>query len=212
MDSGTLKILASPAHTSTPPFECTVEESARRPEGSTHSADESTRGPKLTTRRPPSHPAATPAPTDWGLAMGLGVPRFTARRFTPCPAGLQRIRHHTRITMQKWGLSSCSEDAVMVVNELVTNALRHGLSRQPSADVGWLGLMHTANTVTCTVKDSSTAIPTTPPTHLLAAYGRGLRIVNTLSCSWGYSIADGPGKTVWARLPAGNIADHWPQA
>ncbi|GGV01516.1 hypothetical protein GCM10010211_81020 [Streptomyces albospinus] len=144
---------------------------------------------------------AAPRLTDWGLAMGLEVPRFTAHRFTTCPAGLRKVRRHTRSTMQAWGLSACADEAVMVANELVTNALRHGLTQQSPNDVGWLGLMHTANTVTCAVKDSSSIMPTYAPAHLLARYGRGLCVVDALSCSWGCSTLEGTGKTVWACLP-----------
>ncbi|MET8681770.1 ATP-binding protein [Streptomyces sp. NPDC004647] len=131
--------------------------------------------------------------------MGLGVPRFTARRFTASPSSLQQVRHYTRSTLEQWGLSACADDAAMVVNELATNALRHALSRQEPDNAGWLGLIHTANAVTCAVKDPSPLEPASLNADLLALRGRGLRIVNALTDSWGYS-ATGTGKTVWARL------------
>ncbi|WP_425585506.1 ATP-binding protein [Streptomyces lunalinharesii] len=144
--------------------------------------------------------------------MGLGVPRFTAYRFTACPATLRKIRRHTRSTLQVWGLAACAEEVVAVVNELVTNALRHGMPQRPSSDVGWLGIMHAANTVTCAVKDSSTAVPTCSPAHPLDPCGRGLCVVEALSCSWGCSSVGREGKTVWARLPTERASAGLPRS
>ncbi|SOE09006.1 Anti-sigma regulatory factor (Ser/Thr protein kinase) [Streptomyces sp. 2323.1] len=150
----------------------------------------------------PSHPTPSPVLMDWGLAMGLGVPRFTTRRFTACPAALQRARRYTRQTLEQWELSPCASDATAIVNELVANALRHSLSRHPSCGFGWLGLMYAAGTVTCAVQDPTPDAPIPLPADHLASSGRGLLIVTTLSDSWGYTAQGTTGKTVWARLPA----------
>ncbi|MFE2159927.1 ATP-binding protein [Streptomyces lydicus] len=132
--------------------------------------------------------------------MGLGVPHFAARRFSACPATLQKIRHYTHQTLEQWGLASCAGDATAITNELVANALHHSLSSRPCRGFGWLGLMHAAGAVICVVKDPTVDAPVLLPTDHRSPAGRGLVIVASLSDSWGYSTHGATGKTVWARL------------
>ncbi|MFE1935962.1 ATP-binding protein [Streptomyces sp. NPDC059474] len=141
------------------------------------------------------------APFDWGLAMGLGVPGFSAHRFQANSASLSRIRHFTRRTLSMWGRRSCADDVTIVVGELVANAIRHALEAHSDRH-GWLGLMNTASTVICAVQDPS---PDRPSPRAAAAddtRGRGLLIVGELAHDWGYSLHGSAGKTVWAIVPA----------
>jgi anti-sigma regulatory factor (Ser/Thr protein kinase) len=65
----------------------------------------------------------------------------------PQPESVGDARDFTRATLRGWGPAAVSEDAELVVSELATNALRHGLSGSvaPGADgsgpVIGLGLM-----------------------------------------------------------------------
>ncbi|MGP3941860.1 ATP-binding protein [Streptomyces sp. 6N106] len=145
-------------------------------------------------------PQPSPAPFDWGLAMGLGVPDFSARRFSANSASLAGIRRFTHRTMSLWGRHSCTDDVMIVVGELVANAVRHALAAHPDRH-GWLGLMNTASTVTCAVQDPS---PNSPLPRAATAHdtrGRGLLIIDELAHDWGYSLHGSAGKTVWAVVP-----------
>ncbi|MFD4630262.1 ATP-binding protein [Streptomyces sp. NPDC058284] len=147
----------------------------------------------------PAHPV--PRPLDWGLAMGLGIPAFAAHRFRSDPRALVRIRTFIAQTLRQWELTTCLDDTVLVASELASNCLLHTLQTGHEHDAGWLGLAHTRHAVLCTVTDPS-PVPAAPQQHdLLAETGRGLRIVQALSDDWGCTVpADGPGKTVWARI------------
>ncbi|MEV5777790.1 ATP-binding protein [Streptomyces antimycoticus] len=132
--------------------------------------------------------------------MGLGVPDFSARRFTANSASLVGIRRFTHRTMSLWGRRSCTDDVMIVVGELVANAVRHALAAHPDRH-GWLGLMNTASTVTCAVQDPSpnSPLPRTATAH--DTRGRGLLIIDELAHDWGYSLHGSAGKTVWAVVP-----------
>ncbi|MFI8991534.1 ATP-binding protein [Streptomyces antimycoticus] len=145
-------------------------------------------------------PQPRPAPFDWGLAMGLGVPHFSARRFRANSDSLARIRRFTHRTLTLWGRHSCTDEVVIVVGELVANAARHALGPHPDRH-GWLGLMNTASTVICAVQDPTpdSLLPRTATTH--DTRGRGLLIIDELAHDWGYSLHGNNGKTVWAVMP-----------
>jgi anti-sigma regulatory factor (Ser/Thr protein kinase) len=88
------------------------------------------------------------------------------------------------------------DDALVMVSELVTNAIRHG---KPEIT---LHLRLSPDRLTVAVSDLGEApvpriIPTPPSTQL---YGRGLMLVNALAARWGVSSNSGIGKTVWCDL------------
>jgi anti-sigma regulatory factor (Ser/Thr protein kinase) len=89
---------------------------------------------------------------------------------------------------------SASSDAVLVISELVTNALRHGLgeivARTALTDGGMLYL---------SVTDSGEELPELQPVDASRVGGVGLHIVDRLSSQWGISPFPG-GKTVWATM------------
>ncbi|MFD4412223.1 SpoIIE family protein phosphatase [Streptomyces sp. NPDC058476] len=103
-----------------------------------------------------------------------------------------------------------TDDAVVVVSELVTNAVVHAgtdvelLCHLDSPDDGPPGPLvvevsdhHPARGV----RDDSVERPYGTP-----EYGRGLRLVAALSEAWGITYRPGV-KTVWARLPVGGGGD-----
>jgi anti-sigma regulatory factor (Ser/Thr protein kinase) len=87
-------------------------------------------------------------------------------------------------------------DAVLVISELVTNALRHGLgdivARTSFTDGGVLHL---------SVTDSARELPDLQPVDPSRVGGVGLHIVERLSSGWGVAPFPG-GKTVWATMAA----------
>jgi hypothetical protein len=94
-----------------------------------------------------------------------------------------------------------SPDITLVVSELLTNALRHGLpgcgDTRPQRPV-WLGLLQPGPCVLCAVADPSKAAPTPQTPGSSAETGRGLHIICALSDQWGYMTPSETGKVVWA--------------
>lgn len=100
-------------------------------------------------------------------------------------------------------------DAVLVVSELLSNAIRHA-QPLPGANVQVAWAVE-EDLVEVAVSDGGS--PTRPrPTHasVSALGGRGLDIVEYLSCRWGIR-TDDAGLTVWAVLaaPVGQRRAEW---
>jgi anti-sigma regulatory factor (Ser/Thr protein kinase) len=87
------------------------------------------------------------------------------------------------------------DDSLLVVSELVTNALRHGLG-----EVVVRAAVDADGTVQLSVTDSGAELPALQPVDPMRVGGLGLRIVDQLSAAWGVAPFPG-GKTVWANLP-----------
>ena len=90
-----------------------------------------------------------------------------------------------------------TEDVLLVVSELVTNAVRHGGSAIE------LALSVLADCVRVAVTDSGTALPVVAAGHpsIDRPTGRGLLIVAATARDWGVERkASRPGKTVWAEV------------
>ncbi|MFF7946923.1 SpoIIE family protein phosphatase [Streptomyces griseorubiginosus] len=95
-----------------------------------------------------------------------------------------------------------SDDAVVVVSELVTNAVVHAgteveLDGRLEAHTGALVIEVLDHHPSRAPRDGDTETP-----YGIPEYGRGLRLVAALAESWGITYRTGA-KTVWARLPAG---------
>ncbi|WP_369973562.1 MULTISPECIES: ATP-binding protein [Pseudonocardiaceae] len=85
------------------------------------------------------------------------------------------------------------EDAVLVADELVSNAHRHGAPRRTCRAT----LIHHGRRLRIEVDDTASGLPRIrPPDH---SGGRGLLLVDRLASAWGVQHRAG-GKTVWAEL------------
>jgi anti-sigma regulatory factor (Ser/Thr protein kinase) len=124
---------------------------------------------------------------------------------------VKSARDFTRETLQRWRLEGQFDTVALVVSELVTNALRHGLtSRGPSPALTApvkLDLMRLAARLVCAVRDPSGAPPETAENRaeyadFTAESGRGLRLVESFSDGWGWHPLTGMrrGKVVWAHF------------
>jgi signal transduction histidine kinase len=83
------------------------------------------------------------------------------------------------------------EDAVLMMSELVTNALRHTRATL-RLEIDILG-----DILRVSVVDDAPDLPAVQPQGDHAVSGRGLRIVDTLADRWGSFPGPGSGKTVW---------------
>jgi hypothetical protein len=170
-----------------------------------------------------------PGPVGWGAASlnwpalavrkalladpgGPGASGFAACALTGELQAAARARRFTRNTLESWGLAELSDNALLIVSELLNNAMRHGLSgpRQhpgPTRPV-WLGLLRRGAFVLVTVCDPSTQVPVLRDPDDFAESGRGLHIIDSLSESWGWTPPDAHGKSVWAMVSASTPGPH----
>lgn len=88
------------------------------------------------------------------------------------------------------------DDVLLVVSELVTNAITHAASA-PTVEVGCGG---EPPRVRVAVSDNSPALPARRTPSEVLAGGRGLTIVDSVADRWGVSLHRGDGKTVWAEI------------
>jgi anti-sigma regulatory factor (Ser/Thr protein kinase) len=96
--------------------------------------------------------------------------------------------------LERWGLDACADEAGLVVDELVTNAIKH--ARSPMT----LSVAHRSDRVVVQVEDDSSADPQPrPATGSLEESGRGLRLVSQMSLEWGTTPLP-TGKRVWAEI------------
>jgi anti-sigma regulatory factor (Ser/Thr protein kinase) len=105
-----------------------------------------------------------------------------------------RARHWLRTFLDSQVGGGQLDDAVLVVSELVTNALRHGLG-----DVVLRASVDQDASVRLSVTDSGPEQPRLLPADPHRIGGVGLRIVDDLARSWGVSTFPG-GKTTWAVI------------
>jgi anti-sigma regulatory factor (Ser/Thr protein kinase) len=118
---------------------------------------------------------------------------------TPPPDAVPFSRSRLTAVLAEWGLvGEAIEPAVLVVTELLSNAIDHG--RGPVRIV--VELLDPG--VHVEVHDGAPEPPKLQPRDVLQARGRGLQLVEALSLRWGW-IDDPPGKLVWADVPT-----EWP--
>ena len=159
------------------------------------------------TALPVSPPQLLPVPSAW-----WETPAVTSRPLNPVPEECRNARQFVRELLTCWGLSYLSDDAELIIAELVGNAVRHGAgpAAQPAppiqappvapAPVLRLCLLYRAGEVMLAVTDPSGDAPTPRTPAWSGESGRGLQIVGALSYVWGWSPIEGSGKAVWAVL------------
>jgi two-component sensor histidine kinase len=128
--------------------------------------------------------------------------RVASCSIRPVDDSLDAARSFVHRTARAWHVDSLADDLALVVTELVTNALRHGLGGgTPAAGVD-VALYGTDSRVMCAVSDPSDEAPVRVTPDISHESGRGLQIVEALSMYWGWTALerDGAsgGKSVWA--------------
>ncbi|MFJ8076898.1 ATP-binding protein [Streptomyces sp. NPDC096176] len=112
---------------------------------------------------------------------------------------VSRARKLTSARLESWGVEGDPHDtALLVVSELFTNAIVHTGGHLVACE-----LLSGADRLRITVQDQGTT-PTGPQVCRGAEgeRGRGLLLVETVSCAWGtHDAAPGTGRVVWAELP-----------
>jgi Histidine kinase-like ATPase domain len=161
---------------------------------------------------PASPPQLLPVPSAW-----WETPAVTSRPLSPMPEEARNARQFVRELLTCWGLGYLTDDAELIIAELVGNAVRHGLRSLPqiqkyrpeqvgAADsaAGPFGLrlclLRRVGEVMLAVTDPSDEAPVPRAPSYTGESGRGLQIVGALSYVWGWSPIEGHGKAVWAVL------------
>ncbi|WP_189130911.1 ATP-binding protein [Wenjunlia tyrosinilytica] len=124
-------------------------------------------------------------------------PRFEA---------VKDARDFAMTTLRRWNLAELFDSVALVASELVTNALRHGMSQGPSHPGApiQLCLIRKASRVVCAVRDPSDQGPVSKEPDYISESGRGLHLVDSFSDTWGWHPLAGAGKIVWALFHSGD--------
>ncbi|MER7735445.1 ATP-binding protein [Streptomyces erythrochromogenes] len=138
-------------------------------------------------------PAADAPPRNQRRRLALsGVPGLVAKG-----------RDFTRRALRDWGWdkTETSEDALLLVSELLTNASLHAH--------GCLELVLTADEAVLRIEvhDGTTTRPIHRTPQRGMPGGRGLHIVERLSDRWS-TYTYGTGKAVWAEIAASRLAER----
>jgi CheY-like chemotaxis protein len=106
-----------------------------------------------------------------------------------------RARAFVEERCDAWGVGGVLDDALLVVSELVTNAIVHA-----GSDAG-LRLTLGVETLRIEVADAGGDAPDPVLADDDDEHGRGLLLVAVLSAAWGTESTPEGGKVVWAELP-----------
>ncbi len=152
---------------------------------------------------PPPPPPASVAPPPRGAAL---MPETSDGLRTACwdlphdPSVIGKARRAVSETLTTWRLAHLADDLVLVVGELLANAITYG---EPPVRLSlWLG----GDELCVRVTDHGSDQPRHLDLGVEAVHGRGLTIVEALSDDCGtVPLTDGPGKTVWARWRSAQV-------
>ncbi|MDT7536499.1 MAG: hypothetical protein QOI82_84 [Actinomycetota bacterium] len=106
----------------------------------------------------------------------------------------REARAATRRTLPRWSLNGLLDPVLLVVSELVGNAVRHG---RPPVD---LRLRKHGRGVRVGVHDEAPTAPTVQRAAQDAESGRGMVLVDAVAAETGVEQIEGDGKVVWARV------------
>jgi DNA-binding NarL/FixJ family response regulator len=114
----------------------------------------------------------------------------------PADLGSAReARTFTRSLLEEWQVTDVLDDALLVVSEMVTNAVTHAGS---ACD---LRISLSPVVVRVEVVDQGGGTPDPMPPSETRNGGRGLHLIGALTAAWGVEPeTGGVGKTVWAEL------------
>lgn len=131
----------------------------------------------------------------------FGNPTEAEVRLPSLPESAASARRLAQVViLRQWGLSpKMTEDAVLLVSELVGNAVRH-----TGARVFGLRMHRRRGWIRVEVRDPSRGLPCLMPVQEMDISGRGLTLVDKLSDRWGVDLLP-RGKTTWFEM---RVADR----
>ncbi|AQA12774.1 ATP-binding protein [Streptomyces malaysiensis] len=123
--------------------------------------------------------------------------RVVVRRWTRHPRCVALARADLRKALAGWGLIAVEEAALLVLSELITNAVRH--ARVPGRQIE-TRYLDQGDKVRIEVHDAADQLPKLRTPTPESVRGRGLVLVETLADQWGVTPRPAVGKAVWAVL------------
>ncbi|AVZ74976.1 ATP-binding protein [Streptomyces lunaelactis] len=133
--------------------------------------------------------------------------REVIRRWARHPRSVPLARAELRKTLAEWGLPQIEDAALLVLSELLTNAVRHARV-SPGREIE-TRCRPVSDGVRIEVHDTADERPVMRSLDAEAVSGRGLSLVAAVADRWDVSDRTGPGKAVWAVLTvAGAGGDH----
>jgi anti-sigma regulatory factor (Ser/Thr protein kinase) len=124
-------------------------------------------------------------------------------RLAALPSAVPWARRVLRHMLREWQLESWSDPALLLVSELVTNAVQasvSGVGPDPAShQMVSLTLELTETSLLMKVRDASPGLPVLSEADVTGDRGRGLLLVDFLADAWGHYTA-GQGKVVWCEL------------
>jgi anti-sigma regulatory factor (Ser/Thr protein kinase) len=108
---------------------------------------------------------------------------------------VRKARQQVRDALATWGID-CVDDAVLVVSELVTNAVRH--AREHGDGIGLLLILRPTHLILAVKDGDLKRVPDIRPADQDAECGRGLALIDALADNWGATALTKGGKAVWA--------------
>ena len=128
------------------------------------------------------------------MAIGTTSALPKVIRLPADPSSVAAAREFVGTCLSKWSLEELTDDIGLVVDELVTNSIKH--ARSPVT----VSIAHRSDRIIVNVEDGSTDDPR--PDMLAGPMdeeGRGLRLVSHVAREWG-STRLPDGKRVWAEI------------
>ncbi|MEU2564035.1 ATP-binding protein [Streptomyces longispororuber] len=117
------------------------------------------------------------------------------------PRSVSKARQELRKYLADWGSADIEDAALVVLSELLTNAVRHAHGTHGRViETRFVRLP--AGALRLEVHDACVALPVVRAPEPCAEGGRGLPLVAALAERWGVAARNGPGKRVWAELRA----------
>jgi anti-sigma regulatory factor (Ser/Thr protein kinase) len=114
----------------------------------------------------------------------------------PYDSSPRTARVSARAQLSQWSRADLADDTAAVVAELVANAVQ--ASERDATPVA-LRLVLTPRSVVVEIFDRAPGEPAPAAASAEAESGRGLRLVASLSCDWGWARTQ-EGKVVWAEV------------
>jgi len=147
-------------------------------------------------------PVAPADATEMNSTLSSG-PTSRHVRLAALPSAVPWARRVLRHMLREWQLESMSDAALLLVSELVTNAVQASQASacldHPTHQMVSLTLELSDTSLLMKVWDANPGLPVLCETDVTGERGRGLLLVDFLADAWGHHDV-GQGKVVWCEV------------